>query len=94
MSSDYEKYLDQISKEPLTDPYTLTQENFSETYNKCTWVALITGRKHYSPLLKLPIRTYTNQNYQFNPLFNHSLKQEVEKWLTTTQGQEYCNIEQ
>jgi integrase len=51
-------YIDQVSKEPLTDPYTLEAGGHRESYNLSSWQSLLGVRHTCSPVLKAPIEFY------------------------------------
>jgi hypothetical protein len=83
-------YIDQMSKEPLTDPYTLEAGGHRESYNLSSWQSLMGARRTYSPVLKAPIEFYQPDGLAvFLPQPDPALKAEVALWLLTPEGQAY-----
>jgi hypothetical protein len=82
-------YFDQISGEPLTDPYTLTDSSgHSETYNRNTWNDLVRERKRTSPLLKLPFFSFAEDDFRFLPVFDDKRLEAVKQWMARKRTQE------
>jgi hypothetical protein len=83
-------YVDQVSKEPLTDPYTLVVSSHRESYNRSSWQSLLVSRSSSSPVLRAPIEFYQRDGLAvFLPQPDPALKAEVALWLLTAQGRAY-----
>ena len=84
-------FIDMMSREPLTDPYTLRHGDHSESYNRDSWQSLLDGRRTCSPVLRAPIEFYRADGLAvFLPQPDPALKAEVALWLLTLEGQAYA----
>ena len=83
-------YIDQLSKEPFTDPYTLNVDGHRESYNRRSWQSMLDNRRTLSPVLNKPIEFYQVDGLTvFLPQPDPALKAEVALWLLTLQGKAY-----
>ena len=90
-TKDLTYYIDSISREPLTDPYTLRSGDHRESYNRSSWQQLLDGRRKCSPVLNVPIEFYSLEGLAvFLPQPDPALKAEVAQWLLTPEGHAYA----